>query len=117
MRVIIAGGRAFLFGAMEFKRLNQLRTEIPITEVVSGGAAGADSDGILWADERKIPVKLFRADWDKHGKAAGPLRNREMAEYADALIAFPGGRGTANMVAQAQEMGLRVVDLRGTLGT
>ncbi len=101
-----------MFGHPDFQKLDELRGKIPITEVVSGGAAGADSDGEIWACELNIPVRRFAADWDKHGKAAGPIRNAEMADYAEALIAFPGGKGTANMVKQAKKKGLKIWDWR-----
>lgn len=71
-----------------------------ISEVVSGAARGADSLGELFAKENNIPVKQFPADWNAHGRAAGPIRNRQMAEYADVLIAFWDGKspGTKNMI-------------------
>jgi hypothetical protein len=73
-----------------------------ITEIVSGAARGIDSLGERWAEYRPdpIPVKQFPADWDTHGKAAGPIRNRAMADYADALLVVWDGksRGTKNML-------------------
>lgn len=77
------------------------------TEVVSGGARGIDKLGELWAKHRGIPVKRFPADWDKHGKAAGAIRNREMAEYADgALVLWDGeSRGSKNMYETMQKLG------------
>jgi hypothetical protein len=73
----------------------------------TGVAVGDCPTGVDWAVGRAIkaaflPVLVFRADWKKHGRRAGPIRNREMLEAADWLIAFPGGRGTANCVAQAE---------------
>ena len=80
-------------------------------EVVSGKARGADTFGEIWANEHGIPVKEFPADWDKFGRSAGPIRNGQMAEYGDALIAFlaPGSKGTKNMIEQAQKKGLFVL--------
>jgi hypothetical protein len=57
----------------------------------------------------RVPVKQFPADWNKYGKAAGPIRNAQMAKYADAVILFPGGRGTANMRKLAKEHGLEIL--------
>lgn len=70
-----------------------------LTEVVSGTARGIDRLGELWAERRGIPVKRFPADWNKHGKAAGFIRNREMAIYGDgALVLWDGkSRGSKNM--------------------
>jgi len=79
-----------------------------MTDVVSVGAAGVDSLGERWARENGIPVKRSPADWKAHGRAAGPIRNRQMVEYADALIALWDGtsRGAANMIGEAKARGL-----------
>lgn len=53
-------------------------------------------------------MKQFKSDWEKHGKAAGPIRNKKMAEYADAVILFPGGKGTASMKKEAERAGIIV---------
>ncbi|CAK0743163.1 DUF2493 domain-containing protein [Azospirillaceae bacterium] len=109
MKLIIAGGRDYIFNEHDVKKLNAIPG---ITEVVSGGATGADACGEKWAAYRKLPVKRFPAEWDKHGRAAGPLRNKQMAEYADAVALFPGGRGTQNMHMNALRFKLRVFDFR-----
>jgi hypothetical protein len=81
-----------------------------ITEVVSGCAMGADRHGESWADDLGIPIQRYPADWRANGKAAGPIRNRQMAECAEALIvAWDGAsRGTKNMIMEAKRRGLRV---------
>jgi hypothetical protein len=81
-----------------------------ITEIVSGGARGVDTLGEQVAATFNIPVKVFPADWGTHGKAAGPIRNQQMAEYADALIAVWDGNstGTWNMIKQAEKRKMRV---------
>lgn len=86
---------------------------IPISEVVSGGATGVDQLAILYARKNHLPFKVFRADWNKWGKAAGPIRNREMAQYvgpAGALVAVWDGvsRGTNNMILEAKAVGAKV---------
>jgi hypothetical protein len=108
MRIIIAGSRRYedyseLVASIEASGFD-------VTEVVSGGAKGADSLGERWARERGIPIKRFDADWDGLGKRAGAARNGEMAAYAEALIAFPlaDSRGTALMIEQATKAGLLV---------
>ncbi len=106
MKTIIAGGRNYEFSQYDIERLDLLE----ITEVVSGCATGADAEGEAWARKWGIPIKEFPADWKKHGRAAGPIRNREMAEHADAVVLFPGGVGTASMRRQAQIHGLRIYD-------
>ena len=84
--------------------------EILVSEVVCGEARGVDEMGKKAAQAKNIPVKSFPADWSKHGKSAGPIRNREMAEYADALVAIWDGKskGTKNMIDTAKKLGLKV---------
>jgi len=84
--------------------------EWPITEVVSGGAKGVDRLGELWAQKRNIPITRFPAEWNKYGKRAGYIRNKEMALYADALLAIWDGesKGTKHMIDSALEQGLWV---------
>ena len=73
-----------------------------ITEIVSGQCEGVDLLGEQWANEHNIPVAPFPADWKRYGNAAGPIRNGQMAKYADVLIAIPGERskGTRDMIKQ-----------------
>ena len=113
MKLIIAGGRDYEITKEDHFFLNDILLNAgPISEVVSGGARGADSAGKWWAARTGIKVKVFKADWDTHGKAAGPIRNREMAKYADAVVLFPGGRGTNSMYEQAKAHGLTIYDRR-----
>ena len=109
LAVVIAGGRDYQFTDEDIARLDAL----PIREVVSGGAKGADQCGEDWAKVRDIAVRRFPADWKAHGRAAGPIRNRKMAEYADAVVLFPGGRGTASMRKEAERAGVTVYDYSG----
>lgn len=114
MKVIVAGGRDFKRTKWGREVLDALHSEIEFTEVVCGMARGADTMGRYWAHDHHIPVKQFPAKWDKYGAAAGPIRNGQMAAYADVLIAFPGGKGTANMVKQAKQHGLIIYDFRNS---
>lgn len=81
-----------------------------ITEVVSGTARGIDKAGEQWAHLNLIPVKQFPADWDRYGRSAGHLRNKQMAKHSEALIAIHDGEspGTFGMISTAKMMGLRV---------
>ena len=106
MKLIIAGGRKYRLTADDAAYLDGLFIE----EIVSGGATGADSGGEAYATHRGLNVKRFPADWDAYGKAAGPIRNRQMAEYADGVVLFPGGRGTASMAREARKAGIRIFD-------
>lgn len=75
---------------------------------ITGGARGADRNAEIWAEQRGYPVRVYPADWDKHGKKAGPIRNQEMLdkEDPDLVVAFPGGSGTANMISKACRFGV-----------
>jgi len=113
LKVIIAGSRTF----MDYEQLAErcdhfLSREVgkrPI-QIVSGTARGADRLGEKYARERGFDLARFPAQWDKFGRSAGYKRNVQMAEYADALIAFPLGeaRGTNHMIRIAQDQGLTV---------
>lgn len=107
MRIIIAGGRDFVATPEHERWLDDTIGDI-VTEVVSGAARGADTFGEHWAKERSVPVKLFPAFWRVYGRSAGHRRNRQMAEYAEGLVAFPGGKGTESMIRYAKQRGLRV---------
>jgi hypothetical protein len=90
-----------------------------VTCLVSGGARGVDSLGERWAQENGVRIKRFPADWNKHGKAAGPIRNAEMADYIQqhasdwdgcGLIAVWDGisRGTDHMIDNAKSKNIPV---------
>ena len=111
MKTIIAGGRDYQPSADDWETLDEMREKIPITEVVCGMAKGADAFGKEWAELRGVPIKRFPADWLRHGKSAGPIRNNEMAHYADALVVFPGGVGTQHMISAAHKQDLPVFRL------
>lgn len=105
-KIIIAGGRDFNDYTLLTKVCNEAIPRMagdntPV--IISGGAAGADSLGEQYAQENGIAIERHPADWKKHVKAAGPIRNAEMAACADFLIAFWDGksRGTQNMMMNA----------------
>ena len=112
MKLIIAGGRNYSFTELDKEDVSRLIFDIGVTEIVSGGAPGADRAGEEMAQASGVPVKMFSADWDVHGRAAGPIRNREMAEYADAVALFPGGAGTESMKNEAYRAGIQIFDFR-----
>ena len=117
MKVIVAGGRDFNNYPIVEQILNRIKYQI--TEIVSGDAKGADTLGAHWANYNSIPVKHFPAKWERYGKSAGFIRNAEMADYADMLIAFWDGKshGTANMIntAKAKCMPYYVYNYNGEL--
>ena len=106
MRIIIAGSRYFDDYVFLEEQVNDiLITEFILpTEFISGGAPGVDTLGEQYAKKHGWNVKRFPADWNKYGRAAGPIRNRQMAEYGDILIAFDaGGNGTKSMIQEMRK--------------
>ena len=108
MKTIIAGSRTIVDYAAICAAVDAAR--FPITEVVCGDALGVDQLGARWATEHGIPIRHFPANWGAHGNAAGPIRNQQMAVYADALIAVWQNRskGTADIIHQASRRNLAV---------
>lgn len=109
MKTIIAGSRtASIKDVITALELCPFTAEI--TEVVSGCARGADSYGEMLAEEFDVPVKKFPAEWKKYDRGAGHIRNSQMAEYADALVAVWDGKstGTKDMISKAEKRGLKV---------
>ena len=114
MKLIVAGGRDYHFTEEDRSFLDSL---LGVSEIVSGAcrakddsqpAQGADGWGEEWAKSHGLPVTRFYPDWSAHGRGAGPRRNTAMAEYADALAVFPGGRGTDSMRREAEKRGLTI---------
>lgn len=109
MRIIVCGGRDYNDKDAVWGALEALRKVYKSFTVIQGGARGADSLAASWANSQGVPSETYPADWNKHGKAAGPIRNREMlAAGADLVLAFKGGRGTADMVRAARAANVKV---------
>lgn len=107
MKVIIAGSRDITDYGLLLAVIRAARFRI--TEVVCGKARGVDTLGEELAKKNGIPIKYFPADWSL-GNGAGHIRNRQMGDYADALIAVWDGksRGTKGMIDYARSKGLKV---------
>ena len=103
MRVLVCGGRDFGDQAMLGHALDTLHKQQDISVIIEGDARGADRMAGHWARKNYIADSKFPADWDKHGKSAGSIRNHQMLEQGkpDLVVAFPGGRGTRHMVSLA----------------
>ena len=115
-KVIVAGCRDFAdYELLKEKCDFYLQNKKPeIIVIVSGHASGADTLGERYAQERGYETEVYPADWKTNGRAAGPIRNAQMAAVADALIAFWDGksRGTKNMIDTATKRGLQVAVVR-----
>jgi YspA, cpYpsA-related SLOG family len=104
MRVLVTGGRDFSNRELLFEILDRLHAAHTFTVLIHGDANGADRLAGEWGVARGVTVEAHPADWKKHGRAAGPIRNQKMLEEnLDLVVAFPGGRGTADMVRKARK--------------
>lgn len=122
MRVLVCGGRDYSDRDKVFSTLNALSGTAmgdepnpswlprPDMMIISGAAKGADTLAIDWAVIHWVPFEEYPADWDKHGKPAGFIRNKQMLDEGkpDLVIAFPGGRGTNMMIDLARKAGVAV---------
>lgn len=111
MKVIICGGRTYKLTLDDLAWLDDFHATHMLSEVITGGANGADAGAAQWAEMRGINCVIFPANWVGDGKKAGVLRNIRMLWYLEtisrsilesaAVIAFPGGKGTAHMCGLA----------------
>lgn len=110
MKVLVCGGRDYTDSRYLFGYLDALHAVTPITDVIHGAARGADMLAHEWAYQRQVRMWPCPADWKALGKAAGPIRNKAMLDEhkPDLVVAFPGGRGTQNMVELAGRAGVRI---------
>lgn len=109
-RVLVCGGR----GYEDYAFLRDVLDHFAPNVVIHGAARGADSLAHRWAQSRCVAVESYPADWQAHGRAAGPIRNAKMLAEGkpDLVIAFPGGNGTSHMVKIAEASGVRVIQPR-----
>lgn len=109
MRVLVCGGRHFNQAGRLNHELDRLQMT-GVTAIIHGGTSGADHLAGLWAHSEGLVPEIYEADWHKHGLAAGPIRNQRMIDEGkpDLVIAFPGGRGTADMIRRAKAAGIEV---------
>lgn len=113
-RLIVCGGRHYKGKKFVFMALDLVYKQHPRLTVIEGGASGADSFAALWCFAQPsgsgVDHLEVKAEWRKYGRAAGSARNRKMLDLnPDLVLAFPGGRGTANMVSIARVAGIRVI--------
>lgn len=106
MRLLVCGGRHYHDEARVYATLDRLKPKT----IIEGGATGADLLAQAWAIDNEVDCETYFAEWKKHGRAAGAIRNARMLSEGkpDLVVAFPGGKGTADMVRRAQVAGIKV---------
>jgi len=123
IRLLVCGGRDYdKFAAWNWLEANVEDyvsevlgfNQVKVVALIHGGARGADEGAKEWGESEHATVVEYRADWKKHGRAAGPTRNQRMLDEGkpDIVIAFPGGRGTKDMVSRAKMAGVPVAEVR-----
>lgn len=114
MWVLVCGGRDFTSYETIWRELDAFHAKTPISLLIHGDAKGADSLADLWANRRGVSRVKFPANWERDGKKAGPLRNQWMLDFMKpaAVVSFPGGRGTADMMKRARSAGVRVCEIQ-----
>ena len=110
MKLAVVGSRTFNNYDLLKMYLDKIHSREPITFIVSGGAKGADILSERWADENGIPKIIFIPDWDKYKKAAGFIRNKDIINESDKVIAFHDGisKGTLSSINIAKSQGKKV---------
>lgn len=111
--ILVCGGRRYADRGRLYWELDKVRSELRDVCIVQGGATGADRLALEWARHRGILCRSYHADWQQHGKQAGFIRNQEMLDKEDVhiVVAFPGGRGTADMVRRSRKKGVKVREI------
>lgn len=115
MIVLVCGGRDYRDHEKVFEVLDYIRANKGLDLLIHGDAWGADYLAAMWATRREVNALSVPAKWITHGKKAGPIRNKEMLNlkyHPDLVVAFPGGSGTANMVALARSAAITVKEIK-----
>lgn len=113
IRVLVCGGRTYNNKDIVYKVLDLINSKYSISVCIEGGAKGADQLASRWATEKNIPIIEINADWETYGKAAGHIRNKQMIVEGlpDLVVAFPGGKGTENMIKQSKASKIKTIIL------
>lgn len=117
LRIAVTGGRNHENSQLVFDVLYNVKHSIETVGakifLIVGGARGADEQAEAWGVYNNVAMKVFHADWDRYGNSAGPARNRQMLMSGiDRLCAFPGGRGTSDMMKICKNTGVWVVEYK-----
>lgn len=111
MKILVCGGRDFLDEELFNRTMKEFENKN--VTIIQGNSKGADALAYYWALKYALKEESYQADWNTHGKKAGPIRNKRMLEEGkpDLVIAFPGGKGTAHMVKIAKEANVEVREI------
>jgi YspA, cpYpsA-related SLOG family len=112
LRVLVCGGRDYAEAIRLYHVLDMIDIERGIDVVIHGASSGADKLAGEWAESRGKACRVEFADWARHGRAAGPIRNQKLIDEhnPELVIAFPGSRGTADMIRRAKKAGIEVME-------
>jgi hypothetical protein len=113
-RLLVCGGRDYADWVKANRILDPYLAQHGVKKliVIEGGANGADRIARQWATRNGVHTATVNALWDRNGKSAGPIRNRAMLLLQPSeVLAFPGGTGTAHMIAQARAAGVPVTEV------
>jgi hypothetical protein len=118
LRVLVCGGRDYYDRGKVYQVLGSLRQQYGNLHLIQGGARGADEMArdwwqSHWGQGREGTMDNYPPNWGAHGRAAGPIRNQQMLEEArpDLVVAFPGGKGTRDMVTRSRAAGVKVLEV------
>jgi len=114
LTILVCGGRTYNNKEKIYEVLSSIHKETPISVLIHGAAKGADTLAGYWARENGIKEKQYPALWNTHGKAAGSIRNQQMLDSntVELVVAFPGGKGTSDMVSRAKKSGIEVKEIQ-----
>jgi hypothetical protein len=119
MKILVTGGRGYRDRARVFAELDRIHAKEPIRVLIHGAGGGLDLLGEQWAKAREVAYRGYPAEWNKHGAPAGPRRNERMLclehdppeSRIDLVVAFPGGKGTADMVRRARAANIPIEEI------
>ena len=114
LTVLACGGRTYNNKEKIYEVLSSIHKETQMSVLIHGAAKGADTLAGCWARENNIKEKQCPALWNTHGKAAGSIRNQQMLDSntVELVVAFPGGKGTSDMVSRAKKSGIEVKEIQ-----
>jgi len=115
-RVLVCGGRDYSDRHQVWAVLDELWAKHGDLVIIHGAARGADSLADEWAKENNQKIHMFPAQWKAYGRSAGPKRNQEMLDKGQPqyFVAFPGGKGTADMVRRCRKAGISGIEMKTT---